>query len=89
MARVTYRLERVRCGNPACKCRGEGHGPYWYAYFRQDGKLRKRYIGKELPAELRGEAVEDAVEGTISGDYAALDALMGSFGFVRRGGKAQ
>ncbi len=46
--RVTYRLEHVRCGKPGCKsC---PHGPYWYAYFREDGKLRSRYIGRELPA---------------------------------------
>ncbi len=46
--RVTYRLEHVRCGKPGCKsC---PHGPYWYAYFREEGKLRSRYIGRELPA---------------------------------------
>ena len=45
--RVTYRLESVRCGKEGCKsC---PHGPYWYAYYREDGKLRSRYIGRELP----------------------------------------
>lgn len=45
---VTYRLETVRCGKPNCKsC---PHGPYWYAYYRDGGKLRSRYIGRELPA---------------------------------------
>ena len=44
---VTYRLESVRCGKPGCtKC---PHGPYWYAYYREDGKVRSRYIGPELP----------------------------------------
>jgi hypothetical protein len=44
---VTYRLESVRCGKPNCKsC---PHGPYWYAYYRDGGKLRSRYIGRELP----------------------------------------
>ena len=44
---VTYRQERVRCGRPTCtKC---PHGPYWYAYWREDGRLRSRYIGKHLP----------------------------------------
>lgn len=43
---VSYRLERVRCGKPACKsC---PHGPYWYAYYRDGGRLRSRYIGREL-----------------------------------------
>lgn len=44
---VTYRLESVRCGKPGC--RSCPHGPYWYAYFREQGKLRSRYIGRELP----------------------------------------
>lgn len=44
---VTYRLEHVRCGKRGCtRC---PHGPYWYAYWREDGRLRSRYIGKTLP----------------------------------------
>src|SRR5215210_8841961 len=44
----TLRLEMVKCGKDRCKrCeRGEGHGPYWYLYFRRKGKLASRYIGK-------------------------------------------
>jgi hypothetical protein len=46
---VTYRLEPVRCGKKTCtRC---PHGPYWYAYWREDGRLRSRYIGKTLPAD--------------------------------------
>ncbi len=34
----------VRCGKPGCKCaRGELHGPYFYRFVRQGGRLRKRY----------------------------------------------
>lgn len=48
---VTYRLEAVRCGKANCKsC---PHGPYWYAYFREGNKLRSRYIGPELPADVK------------------------------------
>ena len=45
-----YRLEMVRCGKQACKkcAASEGHGPYWYAYFRKNGKMKSRYIGKNL-----------------------------------------
>ena len=51
-AKVTYRQERVRCGRPNCsRC---PHGPYWYAYWREGGRLRSRYIGKELPASAEG-----------------------------------
>lgn len=49
---VTYRQESVRCGKPGCRtC---PHGPYWYAYFREGGKLRSRYIGRDLPAKGTG-----------------------------------
>lgn len=46
-----YQLELVRCGKAGCKCAGmdgELHGPYWYAYWREDGKLRSRYVGKRF-----------------------------------------
>ena len=44
----TYRHEYVRCGKPTCTpCRtGPGHGPYTYAYWRANGRLHKRYLGK-------------------------------------------
>lgn len=46
-SKVTYRLNPVRCGKQGCtRC---PHGPYWYAYWREDGRLRSRYIGKTLP----------------------------------------
>ena len=45
-----YQHVRIRCGKKNCRCsRGELHGPYWYAYFREDGKNRCRYVGKTLP----------------------------------------
>lgn len=35
----------VRCGRPGCKCaRGELHGPYYYRFWRDRGRLRKKYI---------------------------------------------
>ena len=45
---VTFRQQHVRCGKPTCTtC---PHGPYWYAYWREDGRLRSRYVGKSLPS---------------------------------------
>lgn len=47
--RVTYRQEYVRCGKDACTtC---PHGPYWYAYWRENGRTRSQYIGRHLPGE--------------------------------------
>jgi elongation factor P hydroxylase len=49
-----YRREWVRCGKPACKsC---PHGPYWYCYGVSGIFLKKRYVGKNLPAEVRAYA---------------------------------
>lgn len=47
--KITRQLERVRCGKPSCWCaRGGGHGPYWYAYLRKNGKLVSKYLGKNI-----------------------------------------
>ena len=50
----TYQLEKRRCGKKSCKCSAGdleqvGHGPYWYAYWKESGKLRTQYIGKRSP----------------------------------------
>jgi len=42
---TTYRLEKVSCGK---NCKGCPHGPYWYGYWREDGKTHSKYIGKNL-----------------------------------------
>lgn len=43
MPKETLRCEYIRCGK---KCGGCPHGPYWYAYWKEGGRTRKRYIGK-------------------------------------------
>ena len=49
---ITYQLQYRKCGKAACgTCRdGHGHGPYWYAYWREGSRLRSGYIGKVQPA---------------------------------------
>jgi len=52
--KVNYQREYVRCGKKSCgSC---PHGPYWYAYWSEKGKTRKRYVGKELPSSDQGES---------------------------------
>ena len=61
---VTYRLETVKCGKEGCRtC---PHGPYWYAYYREGDKLKSRYIGRELPADVRTAVSHRGMSG--SGD---------------------
>jgi hypothetical protein len=38
-------VQWVRCGRPNCRCAsGRPHGPYTYRFWREDGRLRKRYV---------------------------------------------
>lgn len=48
---ITYQLQYRKCGKTSCStCReGQGHGPYWYAYWREGSRLRSGYIGKMPP----------------------------------------
>ncbi|MEX0826319.1 MAG: hypothetical protein WD184_06175 [Acidimicrobiia bacterium] len=47
---VKLRKQLVRCGKENCtRC---PHGPYWYAYWREDGRRRSRYVGKLGAADL-------------------------------------
>jgi hypothetical protein len=44
------RPQWVRCGRSNCRCaRGQLHGPYFYRFWREGGKLKKAYV---RPAEL-------------------------------------
>lgn len=51
---ITYQLQFRKCGKPTCgTCKhGMGHGPYWYAYWREGHKLHSGYIGKNRPANV-------------------------------------
>ena len=50
--------ERKACGKARCRCaRGELHGPYWSLRWREDGRLRRRYV---RPSEL--ERVQAAID---------------------------
>ena len=54
---ATIREEYVKCGNPYCsRCE---HGPYYYGYWKENGKLKKKYIGKYDP---RNEASSENYE---------------------------
>jgi hypothetical protein len=42
--KVRLRPRMVKCGKGSCtRC---PHGPYWYAFWTEDGRRRSRYVGK-------------------------------------------
>jgi hypothetical protein len=46
---ATIRSEYIKCGNHSCRrC---SHGPYYYAYWRDQGKRFKKYLGKYDPRD--------------------------------------
>src|SRR5258708_25729210 len=53
-SKVTYRQQFTRCGKQRChKCKdGAGHGPYWYAYWSENGRTISKYIGIHPPAGI-------------------------------------
>ncbi len=58
---ITYQLQYRKCGKASCgTCRdGQGHGPYWYAYWREGSRLRSGYIGKVHPSPSTTAAISD------------------------------
>ena len=46
----------VRCGKAECACvEGPGHGPYWYLFWRERGRLCKRYLRRAEAEQLQEE----------------------------------
>ena len=60
---VTYQLQHRKCGKKSCStCRqGQGHGPYWYAYWREGTRLRSGYVGKINPYILSEPSQENDI----------------------------
>lgn len=64
---ITYQLQYRKCGKVNCTtCKnGAGHGPYWYAYWREGSKLRSGYIGKTQPEAVSAVMAAKAEERII------------------------
>ena len=85
---ATYRLEFVRCSKPRCWCnrarggrlRNDGHGPYWYAYWREGDRVHKKYIGKRAPHGARNPNTPPPAAHTSKGtdDYSTIGVNPGS-----------
>jgi hypothetical protein len=55
---VTVCFQYVRCGREWCHCMKGGslHGPYLYRFWREEGRLRKRYLRRATVTELHEQA---------------------------------
>ncbi|HZR39327.1 MAG TPA: DUF6788 family protein [Ktedonobacteraceae bacterium] len=80
---ITYQLQYRKCGKASCStCRnGQGHGPYWYAYWREGSRLRSGYVGKVHPnlrqkASIPAASVKEPASGIILEEYPATAALI-------------
>lgn len=77
-SKITYRLEEVKCGKAACtRC---PHGPYWYAYWREEGRLKSRYLGSaraKAGADRARQEVGRLVPGRPSGPTAPHEPTAG------------
>ncbi len=64
----------VRCGKPTCRCTtGDGHGPYWFLYWREGTTQCRRYVPAADVA-----AVRSVVEWRRTAEQAERDAVVQS-----------
>ncbi len=73
---ITYQLQYRKCGKTSCStCRnGQGHGPYWYAYWREGSRLRSGYVGKIHPSAA-SQLIREAAAKLILKEVSATAAL--------------
>jgi hypothetical protein len=65
---ITYQLELVLCGKIGCRAL---HGPYWYAYWKHEGRTRKCYVGRAF-RKLSAAQARTAEFGTTLGNRRRL-----------------
>jgi hypothetical protein len=62
--RVSYRRQYVRCGKDCQSC---PHGPYWYAFWKEDGRSCSQYVGTDLPGDVQRALAEGDAQAGIEG----------------------
>ena len=60
VGKITYQWEKIRCGK---NCKGCPHGPYLYAYWKESGKTKSKYIKQAEARRLHTEELEEALPG--------------------------
>lgn len=63
---MSLQLEMISCGDcPKCLAGGKVHGPYWYRYYRRNGKMISEYVGKVVGSK---DATDKIPEGSTPKD---------------------
>lgn len=64
---VSYHQSYRKCGKSNCTtCKeGQGHGPYWYARWREGSRTRSRYLGRTGPDVRSRRRIEVRCLGTF------------------------
>ncbi len=60
---IRYNLHHIKCvRKELCKTcgNGKGHGPYWYAMWNEQGRLVRKYCGKNDPRPRQEGRQSDA-----------------------------
>src|SRR5207237_3081511 len=86
-SKITYRQQFTRCGKQRCrKCKeGAGHGPYWYAYWSENGRTISKYIGIHPPAGIELPSAKTMPGHAQSSIVEPAAALTSSVKHSRRG----
>jgi hypothetical protein len=92
MSPIAICAQYIRCGKHNCRCAGGAlHGPYYYRFTREDGRLRKEYIRKadvegakaslELSKQMRPPRQRAGVKRE---SFSLLDSFLRYLGGVQR-----
>ncbi len=56
----TVHAQMIKCGRETCRCaQGQLHGPYFYRFWREAGKLHKAYIKRSDVAIVKDQCEAD------------------------------
>jgi hypothetical protein len=68
--------QMIRCGRSNCRCsKGQPHGPYFYRFWRECGKLRKSYVKRSELEQVQAQC--EARRQTRCDLRAAMEAWRG------------
>lgn len=68
-------MEKICCGKPSCHCQsGTLHGPYPYLHYYSNGKVKRRYLTKNITMLLSHstEELEGILRETVLGQEGEL-----------------